>query len=118
MLYTAKPRKIFYYGEPVDFRKQAISLAALVDSELPGELKEGHWFVFFATDKRKAKILYWRGSGLALCQLRLGSNIFQLGRPRVVDRRSLTWRDLGRMLAGMNVFAGEAHTITKPKRFA
>ena len=66
MLYKAKPRKVFYYGKPVDFRKQTIGLAALIDSELPGELTEGHWFVFFAADKKKAKVLYWRGAGLAL----------------------------------------------------
>lgn len=118
MLYRAKPRKIFYYGKPVDFRKQGVSLAALVDAEMPGELKEGHWFVFFAADKKKAKVLYWRGTGLALWQMRLEGELFQLGRPRVAATRTLTWRDLGRLLDGLNIFAGEVHLVTKPKRYA
>ena len=118
MLYKAKPKKIFYYGKPVDFRKQTIGLATLVDSELPGELREGHWFVFFAADKKKAKVLYWRGSGLALWQLRLESDLFKLGRPRVMDTRAPTWRDFGRVLDGLNILLGESHTATKPKRFA
>lgn len=118
MLYKAKPKKIFYYGKPVDFRKQAVSLAALVDAEMPGELKEGHWFIFFSTDKKKSKLLYWRGSGLALWQLRLESDLFKLGSPRVMGTQCLTWRDLGRMLDGLNIFAGEAHEVKNPKRFA
>ena len=118
MLYKARPRKIFYYGKPVDFRKQALGLAALVDSELPGELKEGHWFVFFASDKKKAKILYWRGAGLALWQFRLESNLFELGAPRIIATSLITWRDLGRMLDGFNIFPGQPHLVTKPKRFS
>jgi hypothetical protein len=32
--------------------------------------------------------------------------------------RTLTWRDLGRFLDGLNIFAGEAHTNSAPKRFS
>lgn len=118
MLYKLKPKKVFYYGRPVDFRKQMIGLACLVDAELPGELREGHWFVFFASDKKKVKILYWRGNGLALWHLRLESDNFKLGHPRVVDTRSVTWRDLGRLLDGLGIFAGQAHAVTAPKKFS
>jgi transposase len=118
MLYHAKPEKVFYYGRPVDFRKQAMGLAALVDTELPGELKAGHWFVFISSDKKKAKILYWRGTGLALWQLRLERDLFKLGHPRSVSTHTLSWRDLGRLLDGLNIFSGEAHEVTKAKRFS
>lgn len=118
MLFRTRPKKIFYYGKPVDFRKQTTGLAAIVDLELPGELAAGHWFVFASADKKKAKILYWRGTGLALWQLRLERDLFKLGSPRVATTRSVSWRDLGRLLDGLNIFAGEAHDVTNPKRFS
>jgi transposase len=118
MLYRRRPEKIFYYGKPVDFRKQTMGLAAIVDAELPGEMQHGHWFVFVSSDKKKAKILYWRGTGVALWQLRLDRDLFKVGRPRVATTRTLTWREIGRFLDGFNVFEGEPHEVKTPKRFA
>lgn len=118
MLYKARPKKIYYYGPPVDFRKQALGLATLVDLQMPGELKEGNWFIFFSSDKKKAKLLYWRGTGLALWQFRLEGELFRLGTPRVTEASLLTWSELGRILDGLNVFAGNVHVSKKPKRFA
>jgi len=117
MLYRSRPKKVFYYGKAVDFRKQALGLAAIVDCDLPGEMRQGHWFVFVSTDKKKAKILYWRGTGVALWQMRLESELFKVESPRSAATRTVTWRDLGRFLDGLNIFAGEAHETTKPKRF-
>jgi transposase len=118
MLYRSRPKKVFYYGKAVDFRKQTMGLAAIVDSELPGELRAGHWFAFISRDKSKAKILYWRGTGLALWQLRLERDLFKLGSPRAATTRTLSWRDLGRLLDGLNIFAGDGHAATNPKRFS
>ena len=118
MLFRSRPKRVFYYGKTVDFRKQALGLAIIVDSELPGEMKQGHWFVFVSTDKKKAKILYWRGAGVALWQLRLEKDLFKVGSPRSVATRTLTWRDLGRFLDGFNIFEGVAHAVKIPKRFS
>lgn len=118
MLYRSRPKTVFYYGKAVDFRKQTMGLAAIVDLELPGEMRAGHWFVFVSTDKKKAKILYWRGTGVALWQMRLERDVFKVGSPRHALTRTLTWRDLGRFLDGLNIFAGEAHAKTTPKRFS
>jgi transposase len=118
MLYRSRPKKVFYYGKAVDFRKQTVGLAAIVDTELPGELAAGHWFVFASANKKKAKILYWRGSGLALWQLRLERDLFQLGSPRATTTSILTWRDLGRLLDGFNIFEGYPHSVVKAKRFS
>lgn len=95
-----------------------MGLSALVDLELPGELKEGHWFVFISADKKKAKILYWRGNGIALWQLRLEQESFKVDRTLIQNTTKLSWRDLGRLLDGLNIFAGEAHQNREPKRFA
>ncbi len=118
MLYQNRPSKIYYYGEPIDFRKQTMGLATLVDLELPGELMAGHWFVFVSRDKKKAKILYWRGTGLALWQIHLDRDLFKVGSPRFLKKRSFSWRDLGHFLNGLNIFPDEAHEIRKAKRFS
>lgn len=117
MLYRSKPKKVFYYGKAVDFRKQAPGLSAIVELELPGHLQQGCWFVFVSTDKKKAKVLYWRGTGTALWQIRLEQDLFKVGIPRASSVCALTWRDLGRFLDGFNIFAGEAHSKISPKKF-
>ena len=109
MLYLGKPKKVFLYGEPVDFRKQITGLATIVDREFEGELFEGSWFLFVARDKKKAKILYWRGAGFALWQVRLESDLFNLGRPRFGGKMQISWRDLGLLLDGYNIFKGKPH---------
>ena len=118
MLYRSRPKKVFYFSKAVDFRKQAMGLASIVDQELPGEMRLGHWFVFVSTDKKKAKILYWRGTGVALWQMRLEKDLFKVQSPRSATMRTLTWRDLGRFLDGLNIFAGVAHETASPKRFS
>lgn len=95
-----------------------MGLAAIVDLELPGEMRAGHWFVFVSVDKKKAKILYWRGTGVALWQMKLEQDLFQVGSPRVSTTRTLTWRDLGQFLDGLNIFAGVAHQERTPKRYS
>jgi transposase len=109
MLYRSLPWKVFHYGKAVDFRMQAMGLAAIVDPELPGEMRAGHWFVFISTDKKKAKILYWRGTGVALWHMRLDREMFEVEIPRSELICTISWRDLGRFLDGLKVFAGTAH---------
>lgn len=118
MLYHSRPKKIYYYGKPVDFRKQTSGLGILVDAEFPGELIQGSWFLFVAQDRKKAKILYWRDTGFALWQFRLEKELFDLGSPRFLSNRPVSWRDLGRLLDGLNIFEGRAHEKMRAKRFA
>lgn len=118
MLYRSRPRKIYFYGQPVDFRKQISGLASIVDTEFQGELFQSSWFVFISRDRQKAKILYWRGTGFALWQLRLESDRFDLGSPRFLEKRTLSWLDLGRLLDGYNIFRGDPHRPIPPKRFS
>jgi transposase len=52
-------------------------------------MRAGHRFVFVSTDKKKAKILYWRDTGVALLQMRLERDLFKVGSPRYsVTRRT------------------------------
>ena len=117
MLYRNKPKKIYLYGKPVDFRKQINGLACIVESEFVGELYKS-WFVFIAADKKKAKILYWRGTGFALWSFRLEKDRFDLGRPRYSSKREIGWRNLGLLLEGYNIFEGAPHEKISLKRYS
>jgi transposase len=117
MLYRNKPKKVFLYGKAVDFRKQVNGLATIVDHEFRGELFSG-WFVFLSSDKKKVKILYWRETGFALWSLRLEKSLFEMGKPRFTEKKVITWRDLGRLLDGYNIFAGPPHEKIPAKRFS
>lgn len=117
MLFRNKPKKVYFYGEPVDFRKQINGLAHIVDSEFRGELYQS-WFLFVSKDKKKAKILYWRETGFALWGFRLEKESFDLGRPRNMRKLKITWRDLGLLLDGYNIFSGDPHKKIPPKRFS
>jgi len=74
--------------------------------------------VFVSTDKKKAKILYWRGTGVALWQMRLEKDMFKVETPRSGATRTLSWRDLGRFIDGLNIFAGTPHEGASPKRYS
>ena len=118
MLYRSRPKQIHLYGKPVDFRKQINGLAVIVESEFPGELFSQSWFLFISRDKKKAKILYWRETGFSLWQLRLDKQLFDLGKPRYCEKRSISRRELGLLLDGYNIFRGNAHRKISAKRFS
>lgn len=62
---------VFAYGEPCDMRKSFNTLQALVEREMRGNLSTGDLFVFVARDRKRAKVLYFDGTGLCLFSKRL-----------------------------------------------
>jgi transposase len=62
---------VFAYGEPCDMRKSFNTLQALVEREMKGSLSTGDLFVFVARDRKRAKVLYFDGTGLCLFSKRL-----------------------------------------------
>lgn len=93
-------------------------LAAVVEAEFTSGVLASSWFVFISRDKRKVKIIYWRGSGLALWQYRLEEQSFQMGRPRYLLTKNISWGDLKKFLDGYNIFAGEKHEELNVKRYS
>jgi transposase len=75
--------QILVATKPVDFRKQADSLAALVQEALGADPFSGAVYVFRAKRIDRVKLLWWDGSGLCLLSKRLEGNKFRW--PRVED---------------------------------
>jgi transposase len=67
---------VFAHGEPCDMRKSFNTLQALVEQKMKGELASGDMFLFVSRDRKRAKVLYFDGTGLCLFSKRLESGQF------------------------------------------
>jgi transposase len=63
--------RVFVYREPVDMRKAYDTLSALVEGPMKKSLLSGDVFVFIGRTRKRAKALYFDGTGLCLLSKRL-----------------------------------------------
>jgi len=83
MILPTGPLKVIVATKPVDFRKGAASLAALVEHELSGKPFSCVAWVFRSKGADRIKILVWDGSGLVLVSKILHAGKFHW--PRIGD---------------------------------
>jgi transposase len=68
--------RVFACAAPVDMRKGFDGLGALVEQHLGGQLLKGDVFLFVGKSRRRAKVLYFDGTGLVLLTKRLFQSRF------------------------------------------
>ena len=71
MIGLTRAVRVFAYGAPVDLRKGFNGLAALVEQEMKHRLLNGDVYLFLGRKPRRAKVLYFDGTGLCLLAKRL-----------------------------------------------
>lgn len=76
MIGSTRQVAVHAYGQPVDMRKSYDTLAVLVKSALGRDVLSGDVFVFVGKTRRRAKVLYWDGTGLCLFAKRLEKGRF------------------------------------------
>ena len=76
MIISARQVAVFAYAEPIDMRKSFDTLAALVKEALKQDLLSGSLFLFVSRNRRRAKVLYFDGTGLCLFAKRLEKGKF------------------------------------------
>lgn len=76
MIGSTRQVRVFVHRDAVDMRKQFDALAALVVSGLDRQLLSGDVFLFVGKTRRRAKALYWDGTGLCLFAKRLEKGRF------------------------------------------
>lgn len=76
MIGSTRQVAVYAYGRPVDMRKSFDTLAVLVKRDLGREVLSGDVFVFVGKTRRRAKVLYWDGTGLCLFAKRLEKGRF------------------------------------------
>lgn len=68
--------KVFVCCHIVDMRSGFESLGRIVKQELSGDILTGHVYLFFGRNRRRAKALFFDGTGLVLIHKRLETGRF------------------------------------------
>ena len=76
MIISARQVAVFAYAAPIDMRKSFDTLAALVKEALKQDLLSGSLFLFVSRNRKRAKVLYFDGTGLCLFAKRLEKGRF------------------------------------------
>ena len=88
------------YGAAVDMRKSFDTLSAIVREQIRKDVLEGALFVFVGKDRRRAKVLFWDGTGLCVLAKRLEKGRFAAPWARKKDLLEWTTSELALFLEG------------------
>lgn len=89
---------VFVHDEPTDMRKSFDTLSALVVQQMRRELLTGDLFLFVSRDRKRAKVLYFDGTGLCLLAKRLERG--QFSAPWKQRRKEITLAELALFIEG------------------
>ncbi len=76
MIGSSRALCVYAYTQAVDMRKSFNTLSALVCEEMKREVLAGDMFLFVSADRKRAKVLYFDGTGLCLFCKRLEKGKF------------------------------------------
>ena len=76
MIGLTRKVRVFVHRAPTDMRKSFDTLAALVRQQMNGDVLTGDVYLFVGKDARRAKALYFDGTGLCLLCKRLSRGRF------------------------------------------
>jgi transposase len=101
MIISARQVDVFAHAAPVDMRKSFDTLAALVKEEIGQDLLSGSLFLFISKDRKRAKVLYFDGTGLCLFAKRLDKGRFAAVADRARSRSvKMTLSELTQFIEG------------------
>jgi transposase len=114
MILPGTELQVLVATKPVDFRKQADTLAAFVQEALAADPFSGAVYVFRAKRADRIKLLWWDGTGICLLTKRLEGNVFRW--PPVEDGvLRLTPAQLAALLEGTEWARASASAIERPR---
>lgn len=106
--------KVLVATKPVDFRKQADSLAALVQEALAADPFCGTIYVFRSKRADRVKLVWWDGTGLVLLSKRLEGASFRW--PKIEDGvLALSAVQLSALLEGLDLTRVRPREIIRPE---
>ena len=97
---TSLKRNVMVFSEPVDMRRSYNGLHAMVREH---NVLSGDLFLFVAKNRKRAKCLFWDGSGLNIWMKRLEKGMFA----DVWRRERLTTSELKLFFAGSKLVCRE-----------
>lgn len=113
MITAGADLQVLVATRPVDFRKQADGLAAIVQAALGADPFCGAVFVFRSKRLNRVKLLWWDGTGICLMTKRLESGQFRW--PPIEDgMMKLSAVQLAALLEGGQWARVERHEVIRP----
>ena len=101
MIAAGSATRILVATKPVDFRRGAVGLAAVVAEHLGADPFSGAIYVFRSKRADRIKLIAWDGTGLCLFAKRLDSSRFRW--PRIEDGvMRLTAAQLAALIEGLD----------------
>jgi transposase len=96
---------VYAFDEPCDMRKSFDTLTALVVERMSRDVLSGDLFLFVARDRRRAKVLYFDGTGMCLLAKRLEKGQFSAAWKRAKSKRGfeMTLAELALFIEGSEV---------------
>jgi transposase len=76
MIGLSRGLSVFAFTDAVDMRKSFNTLSALVETQMKRDVLTGDLFLFVSADCKRAKVLYFDGTGLCLLSKRLEKGKF------------------------------------------
>ena len=76
MIGSSRALRVFAYAAPCDMRKGYDGLEAIVRNELARDITNGELYLFTNARRRRAKVLLFDGTGLAIYMKRLDKGQF------------------------------------------
>ena len=87
------------YDQPCDMRRSFNTLTVLVEQQMKRRLLDGDLFLFVAKNLRRAKVLYFDGTGLCLFAKRMEAP-YRFPAPWKMSRGQLTLSELALFIEG------------------
>jgi len=114
MMLPGAELQVLVATKPVDFRKQADTLAAFVQEALATDPFSGAVYVFRAKRADRVKLLWWDGTGICLLTKRLEGNVFRW--PPIEDGvLRLTPAQLAALLEGLVWSSASSREVERPR---
>ncbi|MEK7703310.1 MAG: IS66 family insertion sequence element accessory protein TnpB [Myxococcota bacterium] len=100
MIGSTRNLSVYAHEQPTDMRKGYDGLFGLVREVIGQEPLSGHLFLFVAKNRRRAKVLFWDGTGLCIFQKRLERGRFVAPWARKDGVLTMTTSELSLFLGG------------------
>lgn len=93
---------VYAFDEPCDMRKSFDTLTALVVEHMRHDVLTGDVYLFVSKDRKRAKVLYFDGTGLCLLAKRLEKGQFSAAWKRAKTKRGfeMTLTELALFIEG------------------
>jgi transposase len=98
---------VYAFNEPCDMRKSFDTLTALVVERMGHDVLAGDLFLFVGRDRKRAKVLYFDGTGMCVLAKRLEKGQFSAAWKRAKSKQgfAMTLSELALFIEGSEVAA-------------